>query len=83
MNDDRRLRRYVQAMVGLGVVLLLVNGFIGAALLFGRPPDRATLTVLAVSGLVIGMGLLVAGNHAWHRARLYGRTTRRSPWGDM
>jgi hypothetical protein len=56
-------------MIVLGCVLVLVSGFVESAVIFGSPPTKTTLDVLAPVGLGVGFVLLGAGNYVLQRRR--------------
>ncbi len=75
-----RLARAVLAMMTLGILLLIINGIVGAGLTFGSPADRRVLSVLAIVGIAVGMALLLVANYLWQRARMRDPLHPRYPW---
>jgi hypothetical protein len=65
----RLRRRWGLTLVVLGVLLVSVNGFLGAALLFGDPSRKGQLEWSVPLGLFIGFVCAAVGNLVYRSGR--------------
>ncbi len=72
------LRRMAMLFLAIGCLLLVINGFLGAATLFGDRAIPVPSKAPIIIGLVLGMLLVVSANLSWQQSRMIERQLPRA-----
>lgn len=65
-----RSRRGGLSILVIGAIMLFANGFLASGIIFGNDWRAPGLIYAAVSGIVVGLALMICGNLMYQRARI-------------